>query len=79
MYGSICPQCAAEVDFQLTACPVCGQHVGFPNVRFAENMRADLDRHYAAAIADADRRGVLPRVAQLEQILKTTVATIMRR
>jgi hypothetical protein len=70
-----CPWCGAQVEFHQTNCQ-CGRFVGFPNVRRAEEMRADLNRNYDAAIADATGRGVRSLVDELENILRGSVATI---
>lgn len=76
MYGQIRPRCGAQVNFQDTRCPACDRDVGYPNVRRAGAMRADLDRHYTTALVDADARGIRARVDELERLLESSVATI---
>jgi hypothetical protein len=70
-----CPRCGAIVEYHRTNCER-GHFVGFPNVRWAIEMRADLGRNYAAALSDGARRGVTPQLQQLETLLQGTVATI---
>ena len=70
-----CPRCKAEVQFHETNCQ-CGRFVGYPNVRRAEEMQADLERNYQAALADADHRGARSGVDKLEAALDGSVATI---
>ena len=67
--------CGAMVEFHRTNCEF-GHFIGFPNVRRAEEMRADLERNYEAARRDAAARGVEPQVDELETLLLRTVATI---
>ncbi|MFZ1883522.1 MAG: hypothetical protein WAU53_07965 [Rhodoplanes sp.] len=70
-----CPKCGRLVEYNRTNCE-SGHFIGFPNVRRAEEMRAELLRHYDAALDDARRRGVTAQARQLEAILQGTVATI---
>lgn len=70
-----CPKCGKVVEYNQTNCE-SGHFIGFPNVRRAEEMRADLIRHNDAALDDATRRGVAAQVQQLETILQDSVATI---
>lgn len=70
-----CPNCGVEVEYYRSTC-INGHFIGFPNIRRAEEMSADLVRHYEAAIDDAASRGVTPRLQSLEMLLKGTVATI---
>jgi hypothetical protein len=70
-----CPTCGRLVEYYRTNCE-SGHFVGFPNVRRAQEMRAELLRHYGAALDDAQRRGVTARVQQLETILQGSIATI---
>ena len=70
-----CPKCGRLVEYNRTSCE-SGHFIGFPNVRRAEEMRADLLRHYDAALDDARRRGVTAQVRQLETILQDSIATI---
>ena len=70
-----CPRCGAEVEYYRSNC-INGHFIGFPNVRRAQEMVADLSRHYVAAVADAASRRVVSRVRELERLLQTTVATI---
>jgi hypothetical protein len=70
-----CPRCDAEVEYYRSTC-INGHFVGFPNVRRAEEMAADLNRHYDSAMADAASRAVSSRVQTLERLLQGSVATI---
>ena len=63
------------MQFHRTNC-TCGTFVGYPNVRRAEEMRADLNRNYAAAQASAKRRGIEGKIRTLEQLLAASTATI---
>src|SRR5208282_1748629 len=71
----ICPKCGAPVDYHRTVCER-GHFIGFPNVRRAEAMRAELEQNYSAAVTQATVRGVMVQVRQLEILLQGTVATI---
>lgn len=71
----ICPRCGAEVEYYRENC-INGHFVGFPNIRRAREMVADLYRHYYAAMTNAASRGVASRVQDLERLLQGTVATI---
>lgn len=70
-----CPRCGAMVLYQKVFCD-CGRSIGFPNVRRAEEMQTDLDRHYADALQDAAARGVQSGIRELERVLGGSVATI---
>jgi hypothetical protein len=63
------------VDYHRTNCEF-GHFIGFPNVRRAEEMRPELNHHYATAMTDAVARQVEPQVRRLETLLQGTVATI---
>lgn len=71
-----CANCGHPIEFDRTTCRLCSEPVGYPNVRKAEAMRADLDHNFANAVADAERRGVKPLVDKLEALLSLSVATI---
>lgn len=75
MAGIPCPKCGAAVKFNRASC-TCGRFIGFPNVRKAEGMRADLDRHYDAAVADGASRGAKSKLDALETTLRASIATI---
>lgn len=64
-----------EVEYYRSTC-INGHFIGFPNIRRAEEMAADLDHHYDAAIADAASRAVTSRTQTLERLLQGTAATI---
>lgn len=76
MSNIVCPNCSATVEYHRTHCPRCLHFVGFPNVRRAASMRADLERHCLDARADADRRGVGAQIDRLETLLASAVVTI---
>jgi hypothetical protein len=70
-----CPKCGIEFEYNRTFCPN-GHFVGFPNVRYAHEMAADLAQNYNAAIVDAVARSIPSRVQELERLLEGSVATI---
>jgi hypothetical protein len=69
------PSCGVSVEFHRTNCER-GHFVGFPNIRRAEEMRADLNANYDAAIADAAGRGIAAQLGELETRLQGAVATL---
>jgi hypothetical protein len=71
-----CPNCHADVPYNVANCRSCNHPVGYPNVRRAEAMRADLDVHYTAALADAAARNVADQLDRLEQIAAHSLPTI---
>ena len=70
-----CPNCGIEFEYHRTFCPN-GHFIGFPNVRYAQEMATDLERNYNAAIADAVARDIPSRLQVLERLLERSVATI---
>lgn len=74
-----CANCGQAVEFHLAYCRACGAFAGYPNVRKATAMRADLTRHYAEAVADADARSVRPLLDRLENLLSSSVPVIAMR
>src|SRR5262249_35139886 len=70
-----CSRCKSTVEYHRAYCH-CGRFVGYPNIRRAEEMRADLDQNYDKALADASTRGAQTAVDALEDCLKGTIATI---
>jgi hypothetical protein len=70
-----CLKCGVDIEYHRTFC-ANGHFIGFPNVRRAQEMAADLDRNYEAAVADAAARGVTAQVQRLETVLQATVAKI---
>jgi hypothetical protein len=71
-----CANCGEAVEFHRTSCQACGCPVGYPNVRKAEAMQADLDRNHAASVTDADSRGVRSLLDKLAALLSSSVAVI---
>jgi hypothetical protein len=71
-----CGNCGKPIDFHRTTCLACGHFLGYPNVRKAEAMQADLDRNCTAAVADADARGVRPLLDGLATLLASSSAVV---
>jgi tetratricopeptide (TPR) repeat protein len=71
-----CQRCKAVLGYEETTCGVCKSFVGYPNVRRADAMKSALENHYCQALEDAEMRGYVSQVRDLEVLLKNSVATI---
>ena len=76
MPALVCTNCKAQVDFHLANCPNCRTFVGYPNVRRAEGMHAELEQNYTDALESALARNTSGLVDQLELLFAGSVATI---
>lgn len=73
-----CSECGSTIPHDCVACPTCGTHAGFPNVREVSSAseKEALERRFNKAIknAQADGRGV--KLEELSQASKGTCAVI---
>jgi hypothetical protein len=72
----VCPECGGEVQYHQANCPSCHAFVGYPNIRRAEDIRAELHENYRKARAGAVANGLERLVEKLESICERSVATI---
>src|SRR6266850_2365430 len=80
MDETLCPRCGKRVPEHVDRCVVCGQDVGFPNVRAASRAEqtAALVKRYGQARQRSVARGVDELVAALEARLETSTAVICK-
>ena len=71
----ICPVCHIESDYSAAYCR-CGQFLGFPNRRDAENQKTDLDDRYTAAMTRAASRGVDTLLRDVERLAYASTPVI---
>jgi len=73
-----CTECGSTIPHDRIACPTCGTHAGFPNVREVSSAgeKDALDRRYNKAIKDAQADGRDVRLEELSQAGKDTRAVI---
>jgi hypothetical protein len=76
----ICNNCGATVPAQVERCLVCGQDVGFPNVRaaVAADEIAALAARLAAAKTTASARGTVDILQKFGNAIKTSQAVLAR-
>lgn len=73
-----CSECGSSIPHDRIACPTCGIHAGFPNVREVSSAseREALERRFNKAIKDAHADGRDVRLEELSQASKDTRAVI---
>lgn len=76
-----CDNCGYAVTHSERICPVCSEHVGYPNVRLAErsNEVAALEARVVAAFASAKARGVESELNSFSLSVKSSKAIMNRR
>ena len=76
---STCTGCGAEVQWSDDRCPVCGQDVGFPNIREVdtEAEHAALDRRYDSACVDARGRGAEDQLVAFEKAVRESSRAVI--
>lgn len=73
-----CSECGSTIPHDRVACPTCGTHAGFPNVREVSSAseKEALERRFNKAIKDAQADGRGVRLEELSQATKDTRAVI---
>lgn len=73
-----CSECGSTIPHDRLACPTCGTHAGFPNVREVSSAseKEALERRYNMAIKDAHADGRDVKLEELSQSSKDTRAVI---
>ena len=73
-----CSECGSTIPHDRVACPTCGTHAGFPNVREVSSAseKEALERRFNKAIKDAQADGRGVRLEELSQASKATRAVI---
>lgn len=75
---SVCPTCASALVASEEKCSTCGEHIGYPNVRAANQPeeRAALGVRYAAAVSRAQARGAGAVLQQFEEAVARSSAVV---
>jgi len=73
--GDACSCCNEMVPYNVDNCPK-GSFVGFPNVRVARKMKADLAGRHTAAREAGDTRNVSDLIQRLDDLLNGAKASI---
>jgi TIR domain len=71
-----CTKCGAAVCATESTCPVCGETLAPPNVRFAFRHRPSLQKRYREAQQNARFKGSQTVLAAFERIVAKTVVVI---
>jgi hypothetical protein len=75
-----CPKCKTKCLDHVRSCHVCGENLGFPNVRAAQKLQETdaLTKRYDSALRDADARGCRGQVDSFGDAVKDSKAVVCR-